>query len=470
MSLIIQKFGGTSLGHADRLKSVACIICQTANQSSVIAVVSAMSSYVKTEGTTSRLIQASDLALVGKDYLKPLEQIEQTYLDAIQGAICSKELFLEIQWQIKQELESLRQFLQAIGVIQEVSPRSKDLIIGAGERLSAMSLAGILKDQGRNSIYINLSEIIPGKLDTTDSEFIPTLREKILEKLPSSPNVIPVVTGFLGFVKGGIVDTIGRGYTDFTASLIAAAKVADELQIWKEVDGIFTADPRKVESARVLDYISPQEASELTYFGSEVLHPMTMEQALSVDVPVRIKNTFFPEKNGTVIVAENQIEKYLSSENTAHHQNPIATAVTAKDPVSVVQLVSNRRLHPAKFLVYVLDAFYKEHTVIDLISMSESVISCAIAECSRLPQLVERLSLLGTPSVLHERAILSLVGRHMKHSIGTAGEMFSALANEGINIEMITQGASEINISCVIKQSSVLNALQVIHSVFMEHS
>ncbi len=467
MSLIVQKFGGTSLGNAKRLKSVAQIICQTTKESSVIAVVSAMSSYIKEEGTTSRLIQASGLALIGKDYFKPLEQIEQTYLNAIQGAIDSQEIFWEVQLLIKQELESLRQFLQAIGVIQEVSPRSKDLIIGAGERLSAMALASILKDQGQHSMYVNLSEIIPGKLDTTDSEFIPTLRRKVLEKLPSSPHVIPVVTGFLGFVKGGIVDTIGRGYTDFTASLIAAAKIADELQIWKEVDGIFTADPRKVESARVLDYISPQEASELTYFGSEVLHPMTMEQALSVDVPVRIKNTFYPEKKGTVIVVEDQIKKYFPSQIQPSKQ-PVATAVTAKDPVSVVQLVSNRRLHPARFLAYVLDAFYQESIIIDLISMSESVISCATAEYSKLPLLVPRLKALGKPYVSHERAIVSLVGRHMKHSIGTAGEMFSALANEGINIEMITQGASEINISCVIEQKSVLHALQVIHSVFME--
>ncbi len=465
MSLIVQKFGGTSLGRAERLQQVANIVRQTAERHSVIVVVSAMSTYKKSEGITSRLLQAGENSIGGKDYSKIIELIENTHFDVLEQSIHSVALRDRVETDIHEELQHLKSFLEAIHVIREISPRSQDLIVGTGERLSARVLSGILEEWGMESVYVNLSEIAPHGLDGIDPQFNVKLQRLIAQKLPEEQGTIPVVTGFFGFVTGGIIAGVGRGYTDFTAALIAAHSRARELQIWKEVDGVFTADPNKVPAAKVLDHIFPNEAAELTYFGSEVLHPFTMECAMASSVPIRIKNTFAPQKPGTVIlpqeVATTPLHQKLRLERTA-------VAVTAKSDITVINIYSNRMLNSPGFMARVFEIFRKHRIVIDLVSTSEVNISCTVDRQSGLLEMEEDLRKLGKVTIIPDRAILSLVGENMKHVPGVAGRMFSALARNSINIEMITQGASEINISCVIKQEDALEALQVIHHTFLE--
>lgn len=465
MSLIVQKFGGTSLGTAERLQSVADIIQNTAQTHSVIVVVSAMSSYKKSAGTTSRLIQAGQDAISGKDYSTTLELIETTHFDVLEQTICSIELREKVETAIHRELQHLKSFLEAIHVIQEISPRSQDLIVGTGERLAAQVLSGMLQDRGIKGKYTNLSEIAPEGIDSADPQFNRILQKLIHPILPKERQTIPVVTGFFGSVIGGIIASVGRGYTDFTAALIAGKRRAKELQIWKEVDGIFTADPNKVPNAKVLDHIFPNEAAELTYFGSEVLHPFTMECAISGSVPVRIKNTFDPEKPGTVILpkdfSSDELNAPIRPENT-----PVA--VTTKSDITIVNIYSNRMLNSPGFMSKVFETFKKHHLVIDLVSTSEVNISCTLDSQENLVAMEEDLKKLGKVTIIPNRAILSLVGGNMKHVPGVAGQMFTALAQKGVNIEMITQGSSEINISCVIKQEDALHALQAIHHTFLE--
>ena len=188
-------------------------------------------------------------------------------------------------------------------MINEISPRSQDLIIGTGERLSARLLSGVLKSYGIDSAYTDLSQSVNENITANHVDFYLQCQKSFRKQMPEKQNEVPVLTGFFGFISGGIIDRIGRGYTDLTAALIAAEMQAEELQVWKEVDGIFSADPRKVAGASVLDAISPAEAAELTYFGSEVLHPFTMERAIQSKVKIRIKNTFAPEKPGTLILS-----------------------------------------------------------------------------------------------------------------------------------------------------------------------
>ncbi|MBF0287636.1 MAG: aspartate kinase [SAR324 cluster bacterium] len=464
MSLIVQKYGGTSLGNSERLLGVANIIKDTANSHSVIVVVSALSSYTKSEGTTSRLIEAGNASIARKDYSQKLGLIEKVHFDIIENTIQSKELRQKISTDIHEELQHLKSFLEAIQVIQEISPRSQDLIVGTGERLSAQLLAGILQDQGMDGIYTNLSEIAPLGVQSTDPKFSNKLQKMIEEALPIGKGVIPVVTGFFGFVTGGIIRGVGRGYTDYTAALISGKLKAEELQIWKEVDGIFTADPNKVPGAHVLDYIFPNEAAELTYFGSEVLHPFTMECTTAAKVPVRIKNTFAPQKPGTVIIPK----KELPSSAPQRSSDKKATAVTTKNKISVININSNRMMHSPGFLAKVFDIFRRHGIVIDLISTSEVNISCSVDTPNDLTDLKKEFEQLGKVTIIPDRAILSLVGDNMKHVPGVAGKMFSALAENEINLEMITQGASEINISCVIKQKDAQKALKVIHQTFLE--
>lgn len=465
MSRIVQKFGGTSLGAPERLLGVADIIQNTAKTHAVVAVVSAMSSVKKSEGTTSRLIQAGESALSGQDYSTILDQIENTHFEVLSKIIKNADLREKLETAIHEEIRNLKSFLEAIHVIQEISPRSQDLIVGTGERLSAQVLAGVLQDRGIEGVYTNLSEIGPEGIDSLDPRFNQILQKLMADHLPQGSHVIPIVTGFFGFIKGGIIKNIGRGYTDFTAALLAGKLGAEELQIWKEVDGIFSADPNKVPNAKVLAHIFPIEAAELTYFGSEVLHPFTMECAMANSVPVRIKNTFHPERPGTVILPENP-----TAESLKQHRSfgKTAVAVTTKGEISIINIYSNRMLHSPGFMAKVYEIFSKYNVVIDLVSTSEVNISCTVDRDDNLLELEEELKKLGKVTITRDRAILSLVGGNMKHVPGVASQMFTALAEHGVNIEMITQGASEINISCVIEQVDSLKALKAIHHTFLE--
>jgi aspartate kinase len=270
-----------------------------------------------------------------------------------------------------------------------------------------------------------------------------------------------VITGFFGFVPGGIIDRVGRGYTDLTAALIAAETKANELQVWKEVDGIYSADPRKIPTASVLPEISPAEAAELTYFGSEVLHPFTMECAIKANVPIRIKNTFYPEKPGTIIVPGKLTEQRRQRDQTA-------VAVTIKHHISILNIHSNRMLNSTGFMAQVFELFKKHRVVIDLISTSEVNISCTVDRLDNIQSLIHDMEEFADVTLIRDRAILSLVGEGMHYATGTAGRMFMALAHQQINLEMITQGASEINISCVIQQEDSPKALRIIHQTFLE--
>ena len=268
---------------------------------------------------------------------------------------------------------------------------------------------------------------------------------------------MPVLTGYFGFVPGGIIQSIGRGYTDLTAALAAAAVGARELQIWKEVDGVFSADPRKVEDAHVLESITPDEAAELTYFGSEVIHPFTMEQVIKANIPIRIKNTLNPGAPGTIVDPD------LDDSGPARP----ATAVTAKRNITVININSNRMLMAYGFMERIFNVFEKYGIIIDLIATSEVSVSITVDNEKNLDRAVADLKELGDVTVRRNLAILSLVGRGQKHCVGLAGRMFSELGSEQINIEMISQGASEINISCVIKDEHADRALRVIHSALV---
>ena len=463
MSHFVQKFGGTSLGTAERMKEVTQIIVDHLNQHHrVTAVVSAMSSYNKAEGTTSRLLKAGSLALSGGPFYRMIDLVEESHTEAFSKAVRNPEIQEQLREFVHRELRSLKSFMEAIHVIREISPRSQDLIVGTGERLSARLLSGVLQDLGIDAEYVDLSEALPeGEPAPGGRSLFPYLQHQFRQYLPQETGRTAVITGFFGFVPGGIIDRVGRGYTDLTAALIAAETKADELQVWKEVDGIYSADPRKVPTASVLPEISPAEAAELTYFGSEVLHPFTMECAIKANVPIRIKNTFHPEKHGTIIVPGKLTEQ-------RRQPNQTAVAVTTKHHVSILNIHSNRMLNSTGFMAQVFELFKKHRVVIDLISTSEVNISCTVDRLDNIQSLIHDMEEFADVTLIRDRAILSLVGEGMHYATGTAGRMFMALAQKQINLEMITQGASEINISCVIRQEDAPEALRIIHQTFLE--
>ncbi|GMM36446.1 aspartate kinase [Saccharomycopsis crataegensis] len=492
---VIQKFGGTSVGKFP--EKIVDDVVSLYNSSNKIAVVcSARSSNTKSEGTTSRLILSADRALEGGNYKEIIDLVKEDHVNNATLRIKDPEIKAQL---IKETLEICDQtatLLHAATVVEEISYKTLDTIISAGERLSCLFVAALMNDRGIPAKFIDLSFIIaPVKASAMDAasgssakasldqEFYDSLAgslaEAVNKEIPEDSNVVPVLTGYFGVVPGGLLNNIGRGYTDLCAALVAVGLDADELQIWKEVDGIFTADPRKVTNARLLPTVTPDEAAELTYYGSEVIHPFTMEQVIRAKIPIIIKNVENPLGKGTIIYPDNIGRK---GEATPPHP-PLAsallsasmlnkkkapTAVTVKHDIVVINVHSNKKTLSHGFLAKIFAILDKYRLVVDLISTSEVHVSMALYNCEDgfhpdLRRAMKELSSMGTVDLVKNFAIVSLVGKEMRHLIGIAGAMFECLAKEKINIEMISQGANEINISCVVNESDSLKALQAIH-------
>ncbi|CAO3685129.1 unnamed protein product [Umbelopsis ramanniana] len=485
---VVQKYGGTSVGKfLDEIstnivhnglgsKDIGIVLSIIAgwddagtymNTNRVIVVCSARSGETKAKGTTNRLLRAATEALTpnSTEHLQIVKDLLEDHLKAARETIQDRAILETLERQIEKDCIRLKSFLEAAQIIEEISPRSKDIIIGVGENLSCRIVAAALRDRGIDAEFVSLSNIIEGDSSTIlDQPFYDTLASRMAKAIAKVGNKVPVVTGFFGNVPGSLLSTIGRGYTDLCAALLAVGLHAQELQIWKEVDGIFTADPRKVEGARLLPIITPEEAAELTYYGSEVIHPFTMEQGQGTII--------FPDlaaSNGSAtpppapeVLAQNGYHLDLTRKHP--------TAVTVKDNVCVLNIHSNRKNVSHGFLAKIFTILDKYNIIVDLISTSEVHVSMALgAEIveSTLESARSELEKLGRVDVLHKMAILSLVGKQMKNMVGISGKMFSTLAESNVNIEMISQGASEINISCVIDEKMALTAMNAIHKLLL---
>lgn len=483
----VQKFGGTSVGKFSK-EIVDEIVKPWRAQSRVVVVCSARSSQTKSEGTTSRLLRAADSASLNSDFEHLLLAIQEDHLENAQ-TVQNSEHRLALEINTLKEIEHAREILHASQVIGEVSPRTLDSIMSVGEKLSCLYMAALMCDRGVPAQYLDLSDVIPTDYDFTngfDNQFYAFLAETLARRVSAVPeNIVPVLTGYFGLVPGGLLNGVGRGYTDLCAALVAVGLQAEELQVWKEVDGIFTADPRKVPNARVLDSVTPEEAAELTYYGLEVIHPFTMEQVIRARIPIRIKNVKNPQGRGTIIYPDNMgrpgvdtpphppaAYETLSPRYIASHKRRLATAITAKQDIVVVNIHSNKKTLSHGFLAHTFTTLDKQRLVVDLISTSEVHVSMALLispdqELNLKAALVE-LRKTGTVDVTRNMTIVSLVGKQMVNFIGIAGNMFKVMADERINIEMISQGANEINISAVINAKDTIRALRAIHAKLLE--
>jgi len=487
---IVQKFGGTSVGKFPE-KIADDIVKLYSNDHKVAVVCSARSSNTKSEGTTSRLLKAADLASIDGDYEKILNLVRQDHLNNANLKISNTEILEKLINDTNFECDQVLKLLHASQIIGEISPRTLDSIMSAGEKLSCLFMSALFNDRGIKSKYIDLSMVISPGLDLSrsgfDNSFYNYLTELLSAKIKELEfeDIVPVITGYFGIVPGGLLNGVGRGYTDLCAALIAVGINADELQVWKEVDGIFTADPRKVPNARLLASVTPEEAAELTYYGSEVIHPFTMEQVIKAKIPIRIKNVENPKGDGTIIYPDDISRK---GEETPPHppisvsnlpknifsKKKAATAITTKHDIIVLNVHSNKKTLSHGFLAHIFSTLDKFKLVVDLISTSEVHVSMALQHSNDeisskdLKDAVKELRKLGTVDVTKNMAIVSLVGKHMKQYIGVASIMFSTLAEQNINIEMISQGANEINISAVIDEKNAIKALQSIHFKLLE--
>ena len=421
----------------------------------------------------SRLLRAaSDVQKSSSDQYKELvEQVRVDHVQAAESRIQSSELLKDVTVAIDEECKKTIRYLEAARTLGEISPRSIDKVMGTGEKLSCIYMAALLKDNGIDSEYVDLSNILSANdSGHLDQAFYDDLALKMGQRLQGCEGKVPVITGYFGIVPGGLLDKIGRGYTDLCAALVAVGLKAKELQILKEVDGIFTADPRKVPTARLLPSITPAEAAELTFWGSEVVHSFVLEQVIRARIPVRVKNVVNPKSPGTIIfpdsVAEldkaasgtgiNGLIRSRSSTMVTSPRGPKRpTAISIKQKIMVINVHSNKRTLSHGFFAKIFSTLDKWRLSIDLISTSEVHVSMALHSEAPLLfgtgdgyQIVDKdlkgaisdLRSLGTVDIIPDMAILSLVGKQMKNMVGIAGLMFSTLGQNYINIEMISQG------------------------------
>lgn len=450
--MIVMKFGGTSVGSAAAIRAVAEIVGAHAAARAggahppLMVVVSAASK------VTDMLLAAARSAARGE------------LADALQAPIAARERALLEELGLpgallNEPLAELRDLLEGIRLLGELSARTLDRVASFGELMSSCRVAAHLSSQGvpsrawaawdlgmRTDSNFGAARVLP------EAE---ALMRQAWERLP--PGEIPVVTGFVGQDAAARITTLSRGGSDLSGSLFGTALGAEEIQIWTDVSGIMTCDPRVVPTARVIPEVSFEEASELAFFGAKVLHPRTIEPATRAGIPVLVKNTFAPQDPGTRILPH--VPGKVSG--------PVGLA--AHRGVVTVNINSTGMLESAGFLARVFEVFGDGGIPIDVIATSEVNVSVTV-DCpsDALEAALAGLAPAANTTVLEGRSIVCLVGEGIKATPGIAGRVFTVLGDSGINVEMISQGASQINITFVVRDGDAEATLRAVHRSFFE--
>ncbi|KAL9009817.1 MAG: hypothetical protein Q9173_005185 [Seirophora scorigena] len=498
--LVVQKFGGTSIGKFP-LEIVRDVIMPNNVEGKVVVVCSARSSTSKPEGTTEKLLRACRSAMLpqSSQYKILVECLRTEHVQAVHANIKSSAIARCLVQGIIDDCAQVLDILDSVHLIGAISPDTLDRVVSAGEKLACRFMSGVMQDQGVSAEYVDLSQVAVFPTDQIiDQAFYDELSAAVGCAVRASKADVPVVTGYFGRIPGGLLCRIGRGYTDLCAALLTMALGAEELQVWKEVEGFYTADPRRVPSAKPLPSISPHEAAELTFNGSEIIHFLAMGQAVRSRIPIRVKNVMNPSGAGTLIRPESLVsakarvpDNCCKSFDHLHRDDSSVfdccrarskngpAAMTSKHDIVVVNVLSQERSLRPSFFMNIIAVLGRWELPIDLVCTSQVQMSMVIQSkapsttsdgvendpsCSAdLVGAINQLRELGTVNVLPEMAVISLVGQDMRCHSGTAGRVFTVLGDNDINIEMIAQGASEISISCVVAEKVVDRAMNLLH-------
>lgn len=461
MKPTIMKFGGTSLEGATAFKNAAGIVCDRQALRPVV-VVSAMSGF--TDALLGSVPQAFETGFV--EAATTLEKHLDRHRRVIEALLRQEaQRMLALVDQSRVEItELLRRAAAEVGDANANEGRNQrkffeDAVVSYGERLSAAMLAAVLTENKVRSRDVDARHCI-----ITDNEYgcaAPLMAEtfrntqKRLQPLIES-SCIPVLGGFIGSTATGETTTLGRGGSDYTAALIGAALEAKEIQIWTDVPGVLTADPRLVSHARTVPHLSFEEAAELAYFGAKVLHPKTLHPAIERDIPVRICNSRAQEGGSTLVVGESK-----KSPQTVK-------AIAHKTGVTTVQVTSTRMLGAYGFLRALFEIFAEHKTAVDVVTTSEVSVSLSLDETSALPAIVEKLEKLGSVTIEEGRAIICVVGEGLRSTPGIAARIFSTISD--INVSLISQGASRINLTFAVEEARVRETVARLHKEFFESS
>ena len=437
---IVMKFGGTSVADAAAFENVARVVTAQRDASPVV-VVSAMS------GVTDSLLGATNQTVASlEDVFARHNAVAKTLLSANRAA--------EFAEQVKEASQQISQLLQTIEQDAQIKAL-QDEVVSFGERLSSSLLAEVLKQHGLNARQVDARRCIITNEDYTSAA--PLMQQTFAHAQDElrpllETGVVPVLGGFIASTTNGATTTLGRGGSDYTAALIGAALNVDEIQIWTDVTGVLTADPRVVPEAQTIERLSYSEAAELAYFGAKVLHPKTIQPAIENAIPVRICNSRLPKENGTLVGPETE-----TSPRTLK-------AIAHKTGVTTVQITSARMLGAYGFLRAIFEIFDQHRTVVDVVTTSEVSVSLSLDDATALPAIVEELEQLGTVRVEKGCAIICVVGEGLRGTAGIAAKVFSTISD--INVTLISQGASSINFTFAIEEERVNEAVRRLHEAF----
>jgi aspartate kinase len=448
--MIVMKFGGTSVQDAAAISQVAEIVRGRMGRAPVV-VVSAMARV--TDGLLGVARKAEQRRF--DDAARLIDELRERHLRTARELLAQSEANVRAEERIRDQFDELENLARSVATLGELTGRSQDAIVSFGELLSSLIVGETFNSRGIPAELVDSRRFI-----ITDNQFTsaaPDMRDAELRTREALAPIIergavPVAQGFIGATTEGVTTTIGRGGSDYTAAIIGAALGADAIEIWTDVDGLMTVDPRVVPEARRIRVISFAEAAELSYFGAKVLHPSTVLPAVERGIPVHIYNTRNASCEGTLIVAAPPPSRNLIK------------SIAFKRGVTVVNVTSTRMLLAYGFLRAIFGVFERHHTSVDVVTTSEVSVSITLDSTERLQAITRDLEAIGEVTVDGDKAIVCVVGDNLKFTPGVAARLFQAIAQTNVN--MISQGASEINLTFVIDESEVEAVVRALHKEF----
>jgi aspartate kinase len=447
-----MKFGGTSVEDFAAIERTAAIVAgRVAGGKSPVVVVSAMAK------VTDQLLRAAAAASQGDraGALAISSRLRARHRDTAAGLVQDKTARAALIQLIDEHFDALDEVLRGLSAILELTPRISDLIVSYGERLSSCIVADAFRERGIDAAHADAREIV-----ITDSEFqkaapldavIDKRAAEILVPLVAQGKV-PVMGGFIASNEAGVTTTLGRGGSDYTGALVGGALNAETIEIWTDVDGIMTADPRVCRDALRVKEISFEEAAELAYFGAKVLHPATILPAVRKNIPVLVLNSRNPSCEGTRIIS------------VAPHCRSPFKSIAVKKKLSIIDIVASRMLMSHGYMSKVFAVFDKHKCPVDMVSTSEVSVSLTVDSNASLPRIADDLSALADVTYEGKKALVCMVGEDIRGQNGIAAQVFAAIRH--INVRMISQGASEINMSFMIEEDDADEAVRSLHAAF----
>ncbi|PID98726.1 aspartate kinase [Candidatus Saccharibacteria bacterium] len=460
--MLVMKFGGTSVGNAERIGTVAKLV--KSNQASrPVVVTSAMTQITNQLEEMARLATAQNRKRAIAAKLSALKTVHE---EAIAGLKLEPTAEADLREIIQQKIAILDNILKSVTSLGELTPRGRDLILSFGERLSVHLVAAALNREGVPAVAVNATDYLITDDNFTDAQPLFTLSKKKAQKLlvPLIENgTVPVVTGFIGATRDGVTTTLGRGGSDFSATILGYCLDAKEVWIWTDVDGVMTSDPRIVPHARSIACMSYEEASELSYFGAKVIHPRTMTPTAELGIPIVIKNTMNPDHPGTRITPK--------GDSTATG----ARALTLMKNLAMITIQGKGMRGVYGVAARVFDTLAVAHVSVLFISQASSENNITIVVEKTDGQVAARALRQAFAAAIRNKrvdlveyhsgvSLIAVVGAGMRHHVGIAGKIFTALGDRQINVAAIAQGSSELNITLVVESDADTKALQCIHN------